>query len=135
MNDGEREINDLIKTCENELTALKTSHQHPLGSLDFFSKTQTLTINLNYSYGAYDATFWVDVTIQAPDVMPPIVQIGWDTPPGFKYIDLFEYKINDSYSVWSYQLYLQSTSLSTAQLSVTAVSSMPINSISYRSAS
>lgn len=134
MNNGEREICELIKSCENELTAIKTSHRHPLGSLDFYSFTQTLNISLTSSYGVYDALFWVDVTIQTPDVTPPIVQIGWDTPPGFNYIDLFEYNINATYSVWSYKLFLQSPSLSSASLSVTAVSSLPITSISYRSA-
>lgn len=134
MNNGEREFNELITSCERELTNLKTSHQHPLGSLNFYQTTQVLNITLTDSYGVYDALFWVDITINTPDVTPPIVQIGWDTPQGFKYIDLFEYKINNSYSVWSYKLYLQSPSLTSAQLSVTAISSLPIISISYRSA-
>lgn len=134
MNNGEREINELIMSCEKELTNLKTSHPHPLGSLNFYQQSQTLNITLSESYGVYDALFWVDVSIKAPDVTPPIVQIGWDTPPGFKYIDLFEYNINAAYSVWSYKLFLQSPSQTSAQLTVTAVSSLPINSISYRSA-
>lgn len=134
MNNGEREVNALITSCEKELTNLKTSHQHPLGSLNFYTKTQTLNITLSSSYGVYDALFWLDVKINTPDVTPPIVQIGWDTPPGFKYIDLFEYNINSAYSQWSYKLFLQSPSQTSAQLTVTALSSLPINSISYRSA-
>ena len=133
MNSGEHEIDAFIKSCERELTNLKTSHPHPLGSLNFYQQTEVLNVPLSESYGTYTAVFWVDVTIQTPDVTPPIVQIGWDTPPGFKYIDLFEYKINDNYSVWSYRLFLQSTTQQSAQLSVTATSSLPISSISYRS--
>lgn len=134
MNNGEREINELITNCEKELTNLKTSHQHPLGSLNFYTKTETLNIPLSSSYGVYDALFWLDIKIATPDVTPPIVQIGWDTPPGFKYIDLFEYNINASYTEWAYKLFLQSPTQTSAQLTVTAVSSLPINSISYRSA-
>ena len=134
MNNGEREINELITSCEKELTALKTSHRHPLGALNFYNKQETLDITLTEEYGAYDALFWVDVTIATPDVTPPIVQIGWDVPTGFNYVDLFEYSINASYSVWSYKLFLQSPTQTTASLKVSAVSSLPIQSINYRSA-
>jgi hypothetical protein len=134
MNNGEREINNLLTSCEKELTALKTAHRHPLGALDFYNKRETLNINLSESYGVYEALFWVDVTIETPDVTPPIVQIGWDVPSGFNYVDLFEYNINANYSVWSYKLFLQSPSKTTAVLPVSAISSVKINSISYRSA-
>jgi len=134
MNNGEREICELITSCERELTALKTSHRHPLGSLDFYQQSETLSLSLTQEYGTYDILFWLDVTIETPTVTPPIVQIGWDVPNGFNYVDLYEYNINDSYSVWSYKLFLQSPTISTASFKVTAVSSLPIVSITQRSA-
>ena len=134
MDNGERELNELITSCEKELTALKTAHRHPLGALNFYNRQETLNITLTEEYGAYDALFWVDVTIDTPDVTPPIVQIGWDVPDGFNYVDLFEYSINNSYSVWSYKLFLQSPTITSANLKVSALSSLPIQSISYRSA-
>ena len=134
MNSGDREVDAMITSMERELTALKTSHQRPLGSLDFFTKTEDLNITLDSQYGTYTKTFWVDVTIQTPEVTPPIVQIGWDIPTGFNYVDLFEYSINANYNVWSYKLWLQSPTISSTTLKVTATSSLPINSISWRSA-
>ena len=134
MNSGDKEIDAMITSMERELTALKTSHQRPLGSLDFFTKTEDLNITLDSQYGTYTKTFWVDVTIQTPEVTPPIVQIGWDIPTGFNYVDLFEYSINANYNVWSYKLWLQSATISSTTLKVTATSSLPIGSITWRSA-
>ena len=134
MNSGDREIDAMITSMERELTALKTSHQRPLGSLDFFTKTEDLSITLDYSYGSYSKSFWVDVAIQTPEVTPPIVQIGWDIPTGFNYVDLFEYSINANYNVWSYKLWLASATIGSTTLKVTATSSLPISSITWRSA-
>lgn len=133
MNNGEREFNSLLTSVEQELTALKQSHRHPLGSIDFYTETQTIDVTLTQQYGIYDVIFWVDVTVQTPDIQPPIVQIGWDVPSGFNYIDMYEYSISDNNSLWSYKLHLQSPSQSTASFNVTATSSLPILSISHRS--
>lgn len=132
MNNGEREFNAMLTSVERELTDIKTSHQHPLGSLDFYQKKQAVTVNLDYSYGFYNKTFWIDITIQTPSVAPPIVQVGWDIPNGFNYMDLFEYQINATYSVWSYKLNLGSPDLDSATFNVSAVASLPILSISTR---
>ncbi len=135
MNNGEREFNELLTSVEKELTALKTSHKHPLGSIDFFTKTETISVSLSQQYGIYAYMFWVDVHVEAPTVTPPIVQIGWDVPSGFNYIDLYDYDISDSYATWSYKMFLQSPSVSSASFKVTATSSLPIISIQSRSAS
>lgn len=134
MNSGDREIDAMITSMEREITALKTSHQRPLGSLDFFTKTEDLNITLDSQYGTYTKTFWVDVAIQTPEVTPPIVQIGWDIPTGFNFVDLFEYNINANYNVWSYKLWLQSATIGSTTLKVTATSSLPISSITWRGA-
>jgi len=133
MNNGEREFNESLVSVEKELTALKTAHIHPLGSINFYTKTETIEVTLEDLYGTYYKDFWVDVTIQMPSVKPPIVQVGWDVPAGFGYMDLYEYSINATYTVWSYRLSLMSPTQSSASFPVTAVSAMPIESISYRS--
>lgn len=134
MNNGEREFNELLTSCEKELVALKTAHKRPLGSLNFYTLTQSITVSLSQQYGTYNALFWVDVNIETPDIIPPIVQVGWDTPSGFNYIDLYEYSVNASYSTWSYKMFLQSPSVSSATFNVTATSSLKILSIQSRSA-
>ena len=134
MNNGEREFNQLLTSVEKELTALKTAHQHPLGSINFYTLTQNISVTLSENYGVYDKMFWVDITVASSSVAPPIVQVGWDVPSGFNYIDLYEYSINASYTTWSYKLYLQSPTKTSASFNVTATSSMQIQSITYRSA-
>jgi len=134
MNNGEREFNSLLVSVEKELTALKQSHRHPLGAIDFYTSTQTINVSLSLNYGVYDKMFWVDVKVKTPEVKPPIVQVGWNVPSGFNYIDLFEYNISADYATWSYKMYLQSATENTASFNVTATSSLPIESITYRSA-
>lgn len=133
MNNGEREFDSLIKSMEAEVLDLKTAHERPLGALDFFSLTETINVELEYSLGSYWKDFWIDVTIQASDIKPPICQVGWDNPPNFIPMDLLEYNINADYSVFSYKLTVGSPTETSASFKVTAVSSMPVYSISLRS--
>lgn len=132
MNSGDREFSDMITFCEKELTALKTSHMHPLGSLNFYTKRESITVNLSESYGVYAVMFWLDVKIETPTVTPPITQVGWDVPAGFVDIDLFEYTVDASYSTYSYRMFLQSPTQTSATFAVSALSSMPVQSISAR---
>lgn len=132
MNDAEREISQMLIDAEKELTALKTAHQRPLGALDFFSLTQQIIVDLEYSYGAYDRTFWIDVKIQESDVKPPICQVGWDDPPNFIPMDLWESNISDDYTTFSYKFYIGSPDQARAVFNATAISSMPIVSITRR---
>ena len=134
MNSGERQIDSMITSMERELVALKTAHKHPLGSLDFFTKTEQLQLTLPEQYGTHYLLFWVDVTIQTPEITPPIVQIGWDIPQGFNYVDLFDYNMNATYSTWSYKMSLASPTISSATFNVTATSSLPVQSITWRTA-
>lgn len=133
MNDGEREFDSMIKSMESEVLNLKTAHERPLGALDFFSLTETIEVELDYSGGSYGKDFWIDVTIQASNIKPPICQVGWDNPPNFIPMDLLEYNISSDYSVFSYRLTADSPTEDSAVFKVTAVSSMPIQSISLRS--
>ena len=87
MNNGEIEFDSLINDIDKELRDLKTAHRRPLGSLDFFTLKQSVTVNLTYEYGYYYRDFWIDVTIETPEVTPPIVQTGWDVPSNFSRID------------------------------------------------
>lgn len=125
-------FDELIKFVDRELTNLKTAHTRPLGALDFFRLSKTIDVNLSNQYGYYYTDFWLDVTIKQPDVVPPIVQTGWDIPAGFSRMDLYQYSVSNNYSVWSYRLSLQSSSLSTASFLVSAVASVPIVSIGVR---
>lgn len=133
MNNGEREFNEMLAWMESEILALKTAHQRPLGALDFFEQTTTLDLVLNDTgYGSYTKTFWLDVTIQMPDVKPPIVQVGWDLPAGFSYVDFYESTTTDDYDVWSYKLSLTSPTIVNVPFKVSALSSLPIISITAR---
>lgn len=131
---GEYEFDKLILETEREITNLKTAHKRPLGSLDFFSQTKSFNLTLPEQYGFHFLTFWFEVTVATPDVAPPIVQVGWDTPPGFLYIDLYESKVNSSYTVWSYKLNLASETISSTTFKATATSSLPIQSMTVRNA-
>ena len=130
---GDQEYDKLIKFIDNEITNLKTAHERPLGALDFFHYSKTVTVNLQNTYGYYYLDFWLDVTIKTPDATPPIVQTGWNVPSGFVRMDLYEYAINADYTKWSYRLVLDSSSQSTATFKVSVVSSLPIVSIGTRS--
>lgn len=132
MSDAEREYDQLIKNMENEVLALKTAHQRPLGALNFFKKSLDFNVNLTESYGIYVATFNVVVNIAAPEVRPPIVQSGWDTPAGFFYIEYLDFSNNSNYSTWSYKFrVLTQDATSSATIKFGAVSSQPINSITW----
>lgn len=128
-------FDEMIKFVDKELTNLKTAHLRPLGALDFFHMSKTLTVNLSdpYNIGYYNAVFWIDVTIKQPDIIPPIVQTGWNIPNGFSRMDLYEYAVSSDYSVWSYKLTLESSSTNSASFLASAVSSVPILSIGTRS--
>lgn len=129
------QFDDMMKFVDTELTNLKTAHYRPLGALDFFHLSRSVTVSLSdpYDIGSYYADFWIDVTIQQPDIVPPIVQTGWDIPSGFARMDLYQYAVSNDYSVWSYKLSLASTTIQSASFLVSAVSSVPILSIGVRS--
>jgi len=129
---SEQEVWDAIRGVEIEITNLKTAHRRPLGALDFFKKVQSLHVSLDSSYGTYTKTFWVDVKIKTPEVTPPILQSGWDLPSGFTYMDLLNYSVSSDYATFSYQLWLQSPSISSATFNFSALSSQPIVSIGVR---
>lgn len=129
------QFDEMMKFVDTELTNLKTAHYRPLGALDFFHLSRTVTVSLSdpYNIGYYYATFWLDVTIKQPDIVPPIVQTGWNIPSGFQRMDLYEYTVSNDYSVWSYKLTLDSPTLQSASFLASAVSSVPILSIGVRS--
>lgn len=134
--DGEAEFARLLKSMEDEVLALKTAHQRPLGALDFFTKEVTLPITLTdqYGIGSYVANFWVDVKVIESEVKPPIVQVGWDIPEGFMNVELYDNTVSADYTTFSYKCSLSSLTLTSAQFKVSALSSMPIESITTRSA-
>lgn len=129
-------LNPLIlkmKQIKRELTALKTAHQRPLGTLDFFSDSSTFTVNLSESGGTYLATINVIVTIADPTVTPPIVQTGWDTPQGFYRVQFLDFSVNTSFTQWTYKLELNSagSTITSATMKVTSISSQPVQSITW----
>lgn len=130
MNNGEREINELITEMENEVTNLKTAHQRPLGALNFFKKTDSFTIPLQSLAGVYLANFKLIIQIATPSVTPPIVQAGWDTPANFYRVERTEMAISADYTTYTYKLRLQTqTALASAILKAEALSSQPIESM------
>lgn len=130
MNNGEREIDDLLTEMEKEVTNLKTAHQRPLGALNFFKKSEQFTIPLQSLAGTYIANFNLIVKIATPTTTPPIVQAGWDTPANFFRVERTEMAISADYSTYTYKLRLQTqTSLVSAIFKAQAISSQPIQSI------
>lgn len=122
-----------LKWLKRELTALKTAHDRPLGTLDFFHESRTFTVNLTESYGIYMATFNIIVQTETPTVVPPIVQTGWDTPNGFYRVDFLDFSVNNLYNQWIYKLQLISpgTVITSADMKVVSISSQPITSITW----
>lgn len=122
-----------LKRLKRELTALKTAHDRPLGTLDFFHESRTFTVNLTESYGIYMATFNIVVQIETPTAIPPIVQTGWDTPNGFYRVDFLDFSVNNLYNQWIYKLQLISpgTVITSADMKVVSISSQPITSITW----
>ena len=121
-----------IKKIKRELTNLKTAHDRPLGTLDFFNKSINFTVNLTSAYGVYVATIDVVVNVETPTVTPPIVQTGWDTPSGFLYVEFMNLTISNDYSSWTYKLQILTTSsTATATMKVGCISSQKIESITW----
>lgn len=131
MNDGEYEYAKLLKSMENEVANLKTAHQRPLGALNFFTNKIQFTINLNYEYGSYYRAFRVVVKIAKPTTTPPILQPAWDTPPGFYVVWLSANTISNDYTTYTYDMYLNSMTTASGLVKFGAISSQPIESITW----
>lgn len=130
MNNSEREFAEMIKGIENELRDLKTAHQRPLGTLNFFRESSNFTVNI--AAGNYAAVFDVVVTIEEPTVTPPIVQVGWEIPSGFYDVSVFDMTTSPDYSIWTYQLaLLNNGAAETVAFKFGAVSAQPIKSITW----
>lgn len=131
MNDGEYEYAKLLKSMENEVANLKTAHQRPLGALNFFTNKIQFTINLNYEYGSYYRAFRVIVKIAKPATTPPILQPAWDTPAGFYVVWLSANTISNDYTTYTYDMYLTSMTTASGLVKFGAISSQPIESITW----
>lgn len=131
MNAGEQDFEQLLRQMEAEILALKTAHQRPLGALNFFQDSETFTVPLSESYGTYLADIKVTVTIDTPTVVPPIVQPGWDIPNGFYTVWFSGVTVSADYKTWIYNLTLTSVSAGTATMRAGAISSQPIQSITW----
>ena len=118
-----------LKEIDRELTALKTAHQRPLGTLDFLQKS----LSFNVSIGQYGAvSIDVTATIETPTGGPPIVQTGWSIPNNCFSVDLTSYSVSADYSQWTYRLFINTyPPLSSVNMSVTAVSSQTIKTITW----
>lgn len=129
MNNGEYEYAQTIKDIETEILALKTAHQRPLGTLNFFQKSATLSISI--TAGSYGREFNVIVKISSPSVKPPITQVGWEIPAGFYDVSVINMTANANYDTWTYRLFLNNDgSAQTVSFRVGVISSQPIISIS-----
>lgn len=118
-----------LKEVDRELTALKTAHQRPLGTLDFLQKSIDFTVSLG-SYG--NASINVTVTIDTPTAVPPIVQTGWSIPQNCYRVDLLAFNTSADYSQWTYKLNINTyPALASASMKITALSSQPIQSITW----
>lgn len=131
MHNGEYEFDRLIKSMEREVLDLKTAHQRPLGTLNFFSDELSFTVAMQYTSGTYHRDFEVVVTIAEPIAKPPIVQAGWDTPSGFTFVETIGFSNSGDYTTWTYQLRLVSTSISSVAMKFGVVSSQPIENLTW----
>lgn len=128
MNNGEYEYAETLKNIENEILALKTAHQRPLGALNFFQKSTTL--NISIEAGDYGREFDLIVKIETPTAKPPITQVGWEIPSGFYDVSIINMSVNNNYDTWTYRLFLNNDgSAQNVSFRVGVVSSQPINSI------
>lgn len=128
MKDGEYEYAKMLKEMENEVLALKTAHQRPLGTLNFFQKSQNFTLNIGA--GDYGIFFYITVKIAEPSVKPPITQVGWEIPNGFYDVSIIDMTVNANYDTWTYRLFLNSDEYAkTVNFKVGVISSQPITSI------
>lgn len=128
---SEREFNNSLKKIKSEILYLKTAHQRPLGALDFFEDSVSFDVTLSEYYGIYSANITVTVTIDIPAVTSPIVQTGWEVPNGFYSVFYYGASVSEDYSTWTYDLTLTSTSATSASMKVGAISSQPIESITW----
>ena len=71
--DGAQEFANKLNFIERELTALKTAHMHPLGSVSFYRRQQDIRVDLPQEE---DNRFAVVVKIESSSYTP-IVQIGF----------------------------------------------------------
>ncbi len=131
MNDGEYEYAKLLKNLENEVLAIKTAHQRPLGALNFFIETIQFDVSLTYSYGSYYRQFKVVVKNALPIAKPPIMQPMIDTPAGFYFTSIDDSVVDSNYTTWTYTLSLVSMSISSATIKFGVISSQPIDSITW----
>ena len=128
MKDGEYEYAQILKEMENEILALKTAHQRPLGTLNFFQKSETFSLNIEAgSYGIY---FTIEVEVAKPTAKPPITQVGWEIPSGFYDVTIVDMSVSGDYDIWTYELFLNSDEYAhNVDFKVGVISSQPINSI------
>ncbi len=131
MYNGEKQLDQMIKGIENELLALQTAHQRPLGALNFFKKSETIPVTLTSAYGIYSADIYITVKIKKPSVKPPIMQLGYDVPSGFHTVWFYGVTTDANYENWTYELALDSQTISSTTLKVGAISSQPIESITW----
>lgn len=131
MENGEHEFDQMLKGMEAEILALKTAHQRPLGALDFFKKNLEFNITLNLELGSYYRKFKVIVKIAEPTAKPPILQPSYDTPSGFPLLFIDGSNVNSSYTEYEYDFYLVSATESSATIKFGALSSQPIESITW----
>lgn len=128
MNDGEYEYARMLKEMENEVLALKTIHQRPLGTLNFFHLSETFTLTIGA--GEFGVAFTIIVKTAEPVAKPPLAQVGWDIPSGFFDVTIVNMSMNMDYDTWTYELYLSSDgSAQTVTFKVGVISSQPIISI------
>ena len=131
MGDAEVEFNKMLSKIEDEILALKTAHQRPLGALNFFKKSESFGVTLTPSLGIYAAEIYIHVKIAEPATKPPIVQTGWDTPPHFYSVSFQNLVVSADYSEWTYELQFISSTVSSLMLNVSTLSSQPIESITW----
>lgn len=131
MNSAENEIDRMLKEMEDEVTNLKTAHQRPLGALSFFRESVTIPVNMSYAYGAYYANIKIVVKVATPTTKPPIVQAGWDVPSGFNTVWFYGVTVDSDYATWTYDITLDSLTISSTSIAVGAISSQPIESLTW----
>lgn len=130
MNDQEREFVNLIDSMEREVLELKTAHQRPLGTLNFFQ--QDINFNVNIASGSYGVQFYFVVEIETPSAKPPIVQVGWEIPNGFYDVSVVNMNVNSNYTIWTYTLGLYNNGAAqTVNFKAGAISALPIKSLSW----
>lgn len=108
----------MIRKMENEITSLKTAHERGLGAVDFYSKTNSQTVD----FEGYKR-FVITATVADGQIVPAMIQLHFSC----KVLILVSASQSSNQTIWDYWLYAKTHGQQT--LTITAISSSQLSSL------